>query len=67
VEDTLHFLLECPAYDAVRSAFELLRAQPWAVADKAACVRDLFAHASQVQFARMVYAMCARHDELLRV
>jgi hypothetical protein len=67
VEDTLHFLLECPAYDAVRSAFGLLPAQPWAVADKEACVRDLFAHASQVQLARMVYAMCARREELLSV
>jgi hypothetical protein len=37
------------------------------VPDKAACVRDLFAHASQVQLARMVYAMCARREELLRV
>jgi hypothetical protein len=33
----------------------------------AACVRDLFAHASQVQLARMVYAMCARREELLSV
>jgi hypothetical protein len=65
VEDTLHFLLECPAYDAVRSAFGLLPAQPWAAPDSAACVRDLFAHASQVQLARMVYAMCARCEELL--
>jgi hypothetical protein len=67
MEDTLHFLLECPAYDAVRSAFGLLPAQPSAVPDKATCVRDLFSHASQVQRARMVYAMCARRQELLSV
>jgi hypothetical protein len=67
VEDTLHFLLEYPAYDAVRGAFGLLPAQPWAVPDKAACVRDLFAHASQVQLARMVCAMCAHRKELLSV
>jgi hypothetical protein len=67
VEDTLHFLLECPAYNAVRGTFGPLPAQPWAVPDKAACVRDLFAHASQVQLARMVCAMSARREELLSV
>jgi hypothetical protein len=67
VEDTLHFLLECPAYDAESGAFGLLPAQPWAVTDKAACMRAVFSHTSQVQLARMVYAMCARREELLSV
>lgn len=63
VEDERHFLLECPAYDGIRSQFGLLPRQP--AADPAACMRQFFAHSNQSAVARMVFAMRAHRASLL--
>jgi hypothetical protein len=65
VEDERHFLLECPAYDALRTQFGLLPPQPWAVGDPAECMRQFFAHEDQAAVARMVFAMRAHRASLL--
>ena len=67
VEDTRHFLLECPAYDDIRVRFRLLPQQPWAAADPGACMRQFFAHARQSAVARMVFAMRAFRANLLQL
>jgi hypothetical protein len=67
VEDERHFLLECPAYDDIRTQFRLLPQQPWAVDDPGACMRQFFAHSDQSAVARMVFAMRAHRASLLGI
>ena len=65
VEDTRHFLLECPAFDPIRWKYGLLPIDPWSVPDAGACMRAFFAHERQVAVAAMVAEMTEHRAVLL--
>lgn len=67
VEDLRHFLLECPAYDPIRTSSGILPPNPWAIADPGACMRALFSLDDQSAVARMLFAMKSKRARLLDV
>ena len=65
VEDLRHFVLECPAYDAIRSNYAVLPAQPWQSPDPAVVLRTMFARDDQMALARMLHDMMECRAQVL--
>ena len=67
VEDLRHVILECPAYDDIRSRYTLLPASPWMTPDPCAALRALFEHDNQAALARMLHAILAHRADRLGI
>jgi hypothetical protein len=65
VVDLRHFVLECPAYDDIRSNYGVLPARPWQSSDPDAVLRAVFAHEDQMALARMLHAMMECRAQVL--